>query len=111
MKTARQIIAAAIASGLLIFCLPFQPLAKMFVETHIASGRIAVIQNNIITLDDGSSYIPLKQDPSLQVIEGQTVSIRYIIDSRGEKKYSKVVVGQDSLEMISAPEDTEKMKK
>ncbi len=94
---------------LIIFCIiiltvPLNTFGKMYVETFVASGRIVDIRNNIITLDNGYSYLPIQEDMTLNVDTGQIITIRYIINNDNEKKYSELAPGKDSLEIMPPPD-------
>lgn len=95
---------------IVVLSLTYQAQAKMYVQTFVVSGTIAVIRDNIITLDDGISYAPINPDQQLNVSEGQMVSLRYIIDPNGDVKYSEVVAGEGKLKTLPPPEDTRKPK-
>ncbi len=103
MKTIRNLFILTSLLGIAIIGLSFSVNAKIYVEFFVASGQIVVLNENVITLDDGNRYYPESENQQLNVYAGQKVSIRYVIDEDGNRIYSKTAPGLNSLKMPSAP--------
>jgi hypothetical protein len=81
--------------------------AKVFIITEIVSGQvISITKENLIELDDGFLYYPVKEDINFFIKPGQILSIRYYIDAMDKRNYIDLAPGKNSLKAIPVPKST-----
>ena len=96
---------------LLLGIFPSVLTAKVFIVTEIVSGQvISITEENIIELNDGFLYYPVKKEIKLSIKPDEYISIRYYIDGESERKYIECVPGENSLKATPVPESTTKPK-
>ena len=96
---------------ILMLILPSPIMAKMYMQTQVISGQATAIKSdNMITLDDGSTYLSEKQDMALNISSGQIISIRFFTNAKGENIYIETAPGENSIDRTPVPKDNSRRK-
>jgi hypothetical protein len=90
----------------LLAAAPYSSRAMVFIETHIATGAIAYLQDKVITLDTGISYYPASPGIKVGVGVGSQVTLRFFTDPEGKNRYTQVAAGKNSLPPVPPPMQT-----
>jgi len=84
--------------------------AQMFIETHIATGVITNISNNIIELDGKTKYYPVNDSIRVTLDVGKKVTIRYVNSAEKKRKYLELASGLNALSPQKTPSSQRRQK-
>lgn len=97
--------------SLMCLCLlvlaPLNSSGKLFVETGTATGIVADVTNNVITLDSGDKYYPAGDDMDVDLEVGAPVTLRFFTDGGQKNRFTAVAVGRNSLPEYATPGEKE----
>lgn len=78
--------------------LPSASGAVLAVKTELVSGKIVQIYNNrSVKLDNGSVYRPSRKGLKIDIQTGEAVTLRYLVETSGEKVFFEYAPGMGSL--------------
>lgn len=98
MRTVIKRTPLAFLVVLSLWLLPCTSGAVLVVKTDVVSGKIVQIYaNRSIRLDNGVIYLPSRKGLSVNLAPGETVTLRYMIENTGEKKFFEYAPGVGSL--------------
>lgn len=101
MRTAMKKNLLAYFVGLILCLLPCTSRAVLVVKTEIVSGKIVQIYiNGSVKLDNGVVYLPSRQGLNVNMRAGEAVTLRYIVETSGEKKFFEFAPGIGSLKPL-----------
>lgn len=115
MRNPKKNTLLAFLVGLLILCLlPMGSLAALVVQTEVASGKIVQLNaDHSVKLDNGMSYRPSRPGLTVDVPAGAPVTLRYYVESSGDKVFFEYAPGLDALAPLPpyVPDEKERKNK
>lgn len=86
---------------LIVGLYPLSAKAVVVVQSAIASGNVLQKhKDNAVTLDNGVTYHPSREDLEVTVPTGQPVTLRYMVDTEGENNFFEFAPGLNSLQPL-----------
>lgn len=78
--------------------------AALVIKTELVSGRIVqVYADGSVKLDNGSIYRPSRKGMNIDIKQGEAVTLRYMVEPSGEKKFFEYAPGIGGLAPIPPP--------
>lgn len=88
-------------AALILCVVPSTSGAVLVAKTWVVSGKIVqVYGNRSVKLDNGVVYIPSRKSLNVNLRPGEAVTLRYLVESSGEKKFFEYAPGGRSLEPL-----------
>ena len=85
----------------LILWFPCVSGAALVIKTELVSGRIVQgYADGSVKLDNGSIYRPSRKGLNIDIKPGEAVTLRYMVEPSGEKKFFEYAPGLGSLAPI-----------
>ena len=101
MRTAMKKNLPAYFVCLILCLLPCMSRAALVAKAEVVSGKIVQIYTNgSVKLDNGVVYLPSRQGLNINMRAGEAVTLRYIVEPSGEKKFFEYAPGAGSLKPL-----------
>lgn len=98
MRTVMKKILLKYLACFILCLLPCVSGAVLVAQTELVSGKIVQINDDSsVSLDNGSIYRPSREGLKVELRPGETVTLRYLIETSGEKVFFEYAPGMDSL--------------
>lgn len=101
MRNAMKKTHLAYFVALIVCLLPCTSGAVLVAKTEVVSGKIVQIYGNrSVKLDNGVIYLPSRKGLSVNLQPGAAVTLRYMVETSGEKKFFEYAPGIGSMEPL-----------
>lgn len=98
MRTAMKKISLVYSFWLILCLFPSVGGAALVVKTELVSGKIVqVYADGSVKLDNGATYRPSRKGLKVDIRAGEAVTLRYMVEASGEKKFFEYAPGIGSL--------------